>query len=194
MLTADALGPGQSDEFIRLGRPFPPNLRPGNHDPALGGRGNFRDFKRDVGFADIGFLQEASGLPVVVKGVVHPQDIRQCVAAGAGAIWVSNHGGRQMDGVPGAISMLGNAVDAVAGRVPIIFDSGIRRGIDVFKSLALGATAVAVGRPVLWGLAAGGSAGVKNVYAHMSGELRTAMLLSGVAKVTDIKREHLAKT
>ena len=194
VLTADALGPGQSDEFIRLGRPFPPNLRPGNHDPALGGRGNFRDFKRDLGFGDIGFLREASGLPVVVKGVVHPQDIRQCLEAGAGAIWVSNHGGRQMDGVPGAISMLGNAADAVAGRVPVIFDSGIRRGIDVFKSLALGATAVAVGRPVLWGLAAGGSAGVKSVYAQLSGELRTAMLLSGVAKVTEIKREHLAKT
>lgn len=193
VLTADALGPGQSDEFIRLGRPFPPNLRPGNHDPALGGRGNFRDFKRDLGFGDISFLREASGLPVVVKGVVHPQDIRQCLAAGAGAIWVSNHGGRQMDGVPGAISMLGNAVDAVAGRVPVIFDSGIRRGIDVFKARALGATAVAVGRPVLWGLAAGGAAGVKNVYAHLSGELRTAMLLSGVAGVTDIKREHLAK-
>jgi len=193
VLTADALGPGQSDEFIRLGRPFPPNLRPGNHDPARGGRGNFFELKRDLSFGDIGFLREASGLPVVVKGVVHPQDIRQCHAAGASAIWVSNHGGRQMDGVPGAISTLRDAVDAVAGRVPVVFDSGIRRGIDVFKALALGANAVALGRPVLWGLAAGGAGGVKNVYAHLTGELRTALLLSGVAKVTDLRREHLAR-
>ena len=82
------------------------------------------------------------------------------------------------------------AVDAVAGRVPVILDSGIRRGIDVFKALALGATAVAVGRPVLWGLAAGGAGGVKSVYSHLAGEMKSAMLLSGVAKVTDIKREH----
>jgi len=191
VLTADALGPGQSDDFIRLGRPFPPSLRPGNHDPALGGHGNFADQKRDLNFSDIGFLREAAGLPVVVKGIVHPQDIRECLAAGAAGIWVSNHGGRQMDGVPGAISMLRPAVDAVEGRVPVIFDSGIRRGIDVFKALAMGATVVAVGRPVLWGLTCGGALGVKSVYAHMSAELKSAMLLSGVAKVTALKREHL---
>jgi isopentenyl diphosphate isomerase/L-lactate dehydrogenase-like FMN-dependent dehydrogenase len=79
----------------------------------------------------------------------------------------------------------------VAGRAPVIVDSGIRRGIDVFKALALGATVVAVGRPVLWGLAAGGAGGVKSVYGHLAGEMKSAMLLSGVAKVTDIKREHV---
>jgi isopentenyl diphosphate isomerase/L-lactate dehydrogenase-like FMN-dependent dehydrogenase len=71
---------------------------------------------------------------------------------GRGGVWVSNHGGRQIDGVPGAISLLQPTVDVVEGRVPVIFDSGIRRGIDVFKAVALGATVVAVGRPVLWGL------------------------------------------
>jgi lactate oxidase len=194
VLTADALGAGQSDDFIRIGWPLPPDLRPGkgNHDPALGGRGNFLDLKYDFGFSDIGFLRKASGLPVVVKGVVHPHDIRECLAAGAAGIWISNHGGRQMDGVPAAISMLRPAVDAVDGRVPVILDSGIRRGIDVFKALAIGATAVAVGRPVLWGLTCGGSLGVRSVYAHISAELKSAMLLSGVAKVTALKREHLA--
>jgi lactate oxidase len=192
VLTADALGPGQSDDFIRLGRPFPPNLRPGNHDPALGGHGNFADQKRDLSFSDIGFLHEASGLPVVVKGIVHPQDVRECLGAGAAGIWISNHGGRQMDGIPGAISMLRPAVDAVEGRVPVIFDSGIRRGIDVFKAVALGATVVAVGRPVLWGLTCGGALGVKGVYTHISAELKSAMLLSGVAKVAALNREHLA--
>jgi L-lactate oxidase len=194
VLTADALGAGQSDEFIRIGWPLPPDLRPGkgNHDPALGGRGDFLNLKYDISFSDISFLRETSGLPVVVKGVVHPQDIRACLAAGAACIWVSTHGGRQMDGVPGAISLLGPAVDAVEGRAPVILDSGIRRGIDVFKALAMGATVVAIGRPVLWGLACGGALGVKSVYAHISAELKSAMLLSGVAKVSALKREHLA--
>ena len=191
VLTADALGPGASDEFIRLGRPFPPGIGPGNHDPQRGGRGNFFDFKRDLSFSDIGFLHEASGLPVAVKGLLNVEDIRASLAAGAAAIWVSNHGGRQIDGVPASITMLRPAVDVVEGRVPVILDSGVRRGIDVFKALALGATTVAVGRPVLWGLAAGGAGGVKSVFAHLAGEMKSAMLLSGVAKVTDIKRAHV---
>jgi L-lactate oxidase len=191
VLTADALGPGASDEFIRLGRPFPPGIGPGNHDPQRGGRGNFFDFKHDLSFSDIGFLREASGLPVAVKGLLNVEDIRQSITAGAAAIWVSNHGGRQIDGVPASISMLRPAVDAVGGRVPVILDSGARRGIDVFKALALGASVVGIGRPALWGLAAGGAGGVKSVYSHLAGEVRSAMLLSGVAKVTDIKREHV---
>ena len=191
VLTADALGPGASDEFVRLGRPFPSNVGPGNHDAARGGRGNFADKKRDLSFDDIGFLREASGLPVIVKGLLSVEDIRQSLAAGAAGIWVSNHGGRQIDGVPATISMLRAAVDAVEGRVPVVLDSGVRRGIDIFRALALGATAVAIGRPVLWGLAVGGGAGVKSVYAHLAGELKSAMLLSGVAKVGDIRREHV---
>ena len=127
VLTADALGPNQSDEYVRYGSPGAPGRTQGNHDPALGGRGNFRDFKFDIGYSDITFLREASGLPVIVKGVVHPEDIRQSIAAGAGGIWISNHGGRQIDGVPAAITMLRPAVDVVAGRVPIVFDSGIRQ-------------------------------------------------------------------
>jgi len=193
VLTADALGPGQSDEFIKLGRPFPPGLTAGNHDPALGGHGNFGNQKRDLSFGDITFLREASGLPVVVKGVVQPDDIRQSLAAGAAGIWVSNHGGRQMDGVPASMSMLRAALDAVAGRVPVLLDSGVRRGIDIFRALALGATAVGIGRPALWGLADGGSLGVKGVYAQLAAELKSVLLLSGVAKVTNLNRDNLAK-
>jgi isopentenyl diphosphate isomerase/L-lactate dehydrogenase-like FMN-dependent dehydrogenase len=128
-----------------------------------------------------------------VKGVVQPDDIRESLASGAAGIWVSNHGGRQMDGVPASISMLRTAVDTVAGRVPVLLDSGIRRGIDVFRALALGATAVGIGRPALWGLINGGSLGVKSVYAQLAFELKSAMLLSGVAKVSDLKRDNLAK-
>jgi len=191
VLTADALGAGQSDDYIALGRPRDANLQPGNHDPARGGRGNFANMKRDLSFSDIGFLHEASGLPVITKGVVEPADVREAIASGAAAIWVSNHGGRQIDGVPGSITMLRPAADAVEGRVPVIFDSGIRRGIDIFKARAMGATVVAVGRPVLWGLACGGAKGVKSVYAQLAGELKATMLLAGVAKVADLKRENI---
>jgi L-lactate oxidase len=193
VLTADALGPGQSDDYIALGRPRDPALTAGNHDPALGGHGNFSDMKRNLSFSDITFLREASGLPVLVKGVVQPDDIRQSLAEGAAGIWVSNHGGRQMDGGPASIGMLRAAVDAVAGRVPIVLDSGIRRGIDIFKALSLGASAVGIGRPALWGLINGGSLGVKGVYAQLAFELKSTMLLSGVAKVTNLNRDNLAK-
>jgi lactate oxidase len=191
VLTADALGPGQSDDYIALGRPRDLNLTAGNHDPARGGRGNFRDFKRDLSFKDITFLREASGLPVIVKGVVEPVDIRESLDAGAGAIWISNHGGRQLDGVPASLTMLGPAADAVAGRVPLILDSGIRRGIDVFRALASGATVVGVGRPVLWGLICGGAQGVASVYRQLATELTNAMLLAGVAKVTALRGDNL---
>ena len=132
-------------------------------------------------------------MPVLVKGVVQPDDIRQSLAEGAAGIWVSNHGGRQMDGGPASISMLRAAVDAVGGRVPVVLDSGIRRGVDIFKALSLGATAVGIGRPALWGLIDGGSLGVKSVYAQLAFELKSTMLLSGVAKVTNLSRDNLAK-
>ena len=87
--------------------------------------------------------------------------------------------------------MLGPAADALGGSVPIILDSGVRRGIDIFKALALGANVVSVGRPVLWGMTAGGSAGVKGVFTQLAAELKAAMLLSGVAKATDIHRDFV---
>ncbi len=193
VFTADSLGAGNADDYVRLGSYKPPELTFANHDPAKGGRGKFNDFKWDVSFDDIKYLRDLSGLPVIVKGVTHPADVQKAVRAGASAIWVSNHGGRQIDGVPASISTLEPAAKAVAGKVPIIFDSGIRRGIDVLKALALGASVVAIGRPVLWGLINGGSLGVKSVYDFLGGELKNAMLLSGVDKLADIKRELVTR-
>jgi len=193
VLTADALGPGASDDYIRLGRPFPPALRvPGNHDPAQGGRGNFFDLKRDLSYGDIDFLHEASGLPVVVKGLLSAEDVTRALEHGAAAIWVSNHGGRQMDGVPASVSVLRAAVDAAAGRAPVILDGGVRHGIDAFKALALGATCVAIGRPVAWGMAVGGAQGVKSVYAYLVAQLRSTMLLSGTPTISAINRQFVA--
>jgi lactate oxidase len=191
VLTADALGPGQSDDYIKFGRPRPAIWGSGNHDPARGGRGNFEDQKRDLSYDDIGFLHEAAGLPVVVKGLLRPEDVGQAIGAGAAGIWVSNHGGRQMDGVPASITALRPAVDVVAGRVPVILDSGVRRGIDVVKALAIGANVVAIGRPAMWASAVGGPHGVKSAYAQFAAELRQAMMLTGVAKVTDLNRSSV---
>lgn len=96
-----------------------------------------------------------------------------------------------MDGGPGSFTMLRSAVDTVEGRVPIIFDSGVRRGVDVFKAVSMGATVCAVGRPVLWSLMCGGNPGVKSLYEWMAGELHSTMLLSGVGKATDLKRRNI---
>lgn len=191
IITADALGPGSSDEFIRLGRPFPPNFSFGNHDPRYGGSGNFRNQKIELTPDDIGFVRSVTGLPVIVKGIMRAADADVAIKAGAAAIQVSNHGGRQLDGVPGAITVLRDVVQMVNGRVPVIFDSGIRRGIDVFRALALGAQAVAVGRPALYGLALGGAPGVRSVIEHLRDELQLTMLLAGAKSVKSLSPQYL---
>jgi L-lactate oxidase len=191
VLTADAVGPGVSDEFIRLGRPRPAHLTYGNHDPALGGQGDVLNQKQGLSYSDISFLKEISGLPVIVKGIQHAEDVAECLAAGAAAAWVSNHGGRQLDGVPSTISVLREICDAVEGRVPVILDSGVRRGIDVIRCLALGAAAVAIGRPLLWGSAAGGALGVKSVFDHLRNEIQWAMVLTGVSQISELGRAHI---
>lgn len=191
VFTADAIGPGTSDGFTRLGKLFPPGMTFGNNDPRYGGRGSFIAQKTALTLDDIGWIREVTGLPVVVKGLLRAKDAAEAISAGAAAVQVSNHGGRQIDGVPASITVLPDVVDAVGGRVPVIFDSGIRRGIDVFRALALGATAVGVGRPVLFGAALGGAGGVQNVLQHLNTEFRTAMLLAGVQTVGRIGRDNL---
>jgi lactate oxidase len=191
VLTADAIGPGLSDEFVRMGLPFPPGMTFGNNDPRFGGRGSFLAQKTAMTLDDIGTIRAITGLPVVVKGIMRPVDARDAVAAGAAAIQVSNHGGRQIDGVPASISVLSEVVDTVGGEIPVIFDGGIRRGIDVFRALALGATAVATARPVLYGAALGGASGVASVLEHLRDEFRATMLLAGTQTVADIKRDCL---
>lgn len=191
IVTADALGPAMSDEFMRLGRPFPPGFSFGNHDPRHGGSGNFLNQKVDLTPADIEFVRSVSGLPVIVKGIMRGADADLAIKAGAAAIQVSNHGGRQIDGVPGSISVLREVVKVVDGRVPVLFDSGIRRGIDVLRTLALGAQAVAVGRPVLYGLAVGGAPGVRAVVEHLRDELQLAMLLAGAKSLKSLAPDYL---
>jgi 4-hydroxymandelate oxidase len=140
-------------------------------------------------WSDVEWLRSIAPIPLIVKGVLAPQDAVLAVEHGASAVMVSNHGGRQLDSVPAAITMLRAIVDAVDGRAEVLLDGGVRRGTDVLKALALGARAVAVGRPVLWGLTLGGEAGVRAVLEHIRGEVDLAMALSGCATIADVTRD-----
>ena len=191
ILTADALGPGQPDNFKAMGSPFRPDKNFGNHDPKKGGFSNFFDQKTSLTTKDIKFIKSFTGLPVVVKGILRPDDADKFIRAGADAIQVSNHGGRQIDGVPASMTALPAIAKVVNNRVPIILDGGVRRGIDVVRALAMGADAVAVGRPVLYGLGLGGAQGVQSVLEFLEQDLKTAMLLSGAAKLSDLNPSYI---
>src|SRR5207302_10903772 len=109
-------------------------------------------------------------LPIVLKGILHPDDAQRALDAGMDGVWVSTHGGRQVDGSVAALDALPAVVEAVQGRVPVLLDSGVRGGADVFRALALGATAVGVGRPYVYGLALAGEAGGRQVLANFMAE------------------------
>jgi 4-hydroxymandelate oxidase len=135
---------------------------------------------------DLEWLQSLSPLPLVVKGILRGDDALRAVEHGAKAVIVSNHGGRQLDGAIATIDALSEVVAAVGDKAEVLVDGGIRRGTDVLKALALGAKAVLLGRPVLWGLAVGGEAGVRHVLELLRDELDLAIALSGCAKLQDI--------
>ncbi len=141
--------------------------------------------------ADIQYVKKMSGLPVIVKGIQSPEDADTAIKAGADAIWVSNHGGRQLDSGPSSIDVLPAIAKVVNKRVPIVFDSGVRRGSHVFKALASGADVVAVGRPILYGLNLGGAEGVNSVIQQLNKELRINMMLGGARNVKEIQATHL---
>lgn len=139
-------------------------------------------------WADIEWLRKISKLPVIVKGLVRPDDAQRAVFSGAAAVVVSNHGGRQLDTAPATIKVLESVVQAVDSRAEVYVDGGVRRGTDVVKALALGARAVLVGRPILWGLAVNGRAGVADVLAMLRRELDLAMALCGSSNLAEIDR------
>ncbi|MEF9902252.1 alpha-hydroxy acid oxidase [Streptomyces sp. P9-A2] len=132
-----------------------------------------------LSWADLDWLREHTRLPLVLKGVLDPADAERAAARGADALVVSNHGGRQLDGALPALDALPTVAEAVAGRCEVLFDSGVRSGTDVLKALALGADGVLLGRPVLWGLAAGGHRGVLRVLQLLGEELESALALAG---------------
>lgn len=143
-------------------------------------------------WVDLEWLRGLTRLPILVKGIVDPEDARRALAAGMDGIVVSNHGGRALDGVPAAIDLLAPVVDAVAGAVPVLMDGGVRRGIDVLRALALGARAVLIGRPQVFALAAAGAPGVAHVLRILRAELELAMALTGCRDLGAIDRTVLA--
>jgi L-lactate dehydrogenase (cytochrome) len=142
-------------------------------------------------WSDLAWLREQWGGPFVVKGVMHVDDARRAVDIGADAISVSNHGGNNLDGTPASLRALPAVVDAVGQEVEVLLDGGIRRGSDVVKALALGARAVLIGRAYLWGLAAGGEAGVKNVLEILRSGIDEALVGLGRASIHDLVPEDL---
>lgn len=150
--------------------------------------------RSNITWEDLKFLRQHTKLPIVLKGILHADDARLAVQHGADGIIVSNHGGRQIDGEIASIDALPGVVAAVSGKIPVLFDSGVRGGADVFKALALGARAVCLGRPYVYGLALAGEAGVREVIANVLAEFDLALGLAGVSSVRDISRDCLRRT
>jgi lactate 2-monooxygenase len=153
--------------------------------------GGFSDLSHT--WEDIAYLKESTSLPIVLKGILHPDDARLAIQHGADGIIVSNHGGRQVDGSIGALDALPGVVDATAGEIPVLFDSGIRRGADVFKALALGAKAVLIGRPFMWGLAVDGADGVREVMQRILADFDITMTLCGCRELSKVTSEMLVR-
>lgn len=196
ILTADATVMGNREKDKRNDFVFPfdmpivsRHLRGSVEDESL--NNIYLESKQRINPDDIGLIAEYSELPVLVKGIQAPEDALKALDAGAAGIWVSNHGGRQLDGAPGSFEMLEGIAKVVDKRVPIIFDSGIRRGEHVFKALASGADIVAIGRPVLYGLALGGWKGVASVFNYFEEDLERVMQLAGTQTVEAIKKSEL---
>ena len=139
----------------------------------------------------LSFLRHHTKLPILLKGIMNEEDAELAVSAGMEGIIVSNHGGRQIDGAIGALDALKGIVDRVGSKVPVLFDSGIRGGADIFKALSLGATAVCVGRPYIYGLAIAGEAGVRSVFQNLLAELDLTMGLAGCKTIAEAKAGSL---
>jgi 4-hydroxymandelate oxidase len=169
-----------------------PNLAAPDDPDTANVLAHIADFDTSITFDDLARFGEWSGLPVVVKGILRGDDATACVASGAAAIAVSNHGGRTLDGVVATADVLAEIADAVGGAVEVYVDGGIRSGVDVVKALAAGARAVMVGRPVLWGLAIGGEEGAAQVLSRFVDELTRAMAFCGAAGAEQVTRELLA--
>src|SRR5262245_18019021 len=175
----------QRNQFFDL----PDGLHCANLKVANDNRYRSIEFDPALSWSDIRWVCASTRLPVVLKGILHPRDAVLAIENGASAIMVSNHGGRQLDGVAATIELLPAIAAVTAKRVPIILDGGVRRGTDILKALALGATTVAIGRPVIWGLAAAGSSGVAEVLNFLKQDLLNALLLD--RKSTRLNSSHL---
>lgn len=196
VLTVDAPVQGSRDRERRAVFQLPPGIAAVNLPPPVqqtDARGSLFDtlLRHSPTWDEIDWLRGQTTLPILLKGITHPDDARLCLEHGASGLIVSNHGGRTLDTMPATATLLPDIVAAVAGRAPVLVDGGIRRGTDVFKALALGASAVLVGRPVLHGLATGGAQGVAHVLRLLIDELEITMALCGCRTLDQIADHHL---
>jgi len=175
-----------SPDILNINMPGSPMARTFYH-PDFAGRVLY-----SATWRELEWLVKRSPVPVIVKGVLRAGDAVRCVECGARAIMVSNHGGRHLDTTVTTAAAIGEVAAGLSGKAEVYVDGGIRRGTDIFKALALGARAVMIGRPVIWGLAVDGSDGVKDVLEHLRVELVRAMQLSGTARLKDITPDFLA--
>ncbi|KAG8583954.1 hypothetical protein GDO81_008606 [Engystomops pustulosus] len=201
-LTVDTPYLGRRLDDVRNRFQLPPHLRMKNfetEDLAFSSKQGYGDdsglavyvsqaIDASIKWEDIEWLKGLTSLPIVAKGILRADDAREAVKRGVSGILVSNHGARQLDGVPATIDVLQDIVKAVDGKAEVYLDGGVRKGTDVLKALALGAKAVFVGRPVLWGLAYQGKDGVKEVLGILREEFHLAMTLSGCCNVKEIDR------
>jgi isopentenyl diphosphate isomerase/L-lactate dehydrogenase-like FMN-dependent dehydrogenase len=198
-LTVDAPRAGRRERDIRSAFVIPPEVRVPSLDAATGGTAPmsvhevFAQVDPTLTWKDLERLCSEVDVPVLVKGVLTAEDARLAVEHGAGGVIVSNHGGRQLDGVPASLDALPEVVEEVDGRVEVLVDGGIRRGTDALVALALGARAVLVGRPALWGLAVGGEEGARRVLELLNGELELALCLSGCQSPAAVTRAHVSR-
>ncbi|XP_042414380.1 peroxisomal (S)-2-hydroxy-acid oxidase GLO3-like isoform X2 [Zingiber officinale] len=181
VLTVDRPRLGRKEADIKNRFTLPPSLKLKNLEEL-----NIK--KMDM---DVKWLQTITSLPIILKGVMTAEDTQLAVRVGVAGIVVSNHGGRQLDYVPASITCLEEVVKAAQGKVPVFLDGGIHRGTDIFKALALGASGVFIGRPVVFALAADGEAGVRKVLQMLSDELELTMALSGCTSLEQITRNHV---
>ncbi len=197
VLTVDAPRAGRRERDLRTGFAVPPGIdMPGvsaaaGHSVGMTPADFFSLVDTSLTFKDLEALVEAVDLPVLVKGVHTAADARLAIQHGATGVVVSNHGGRQLDGVPAGIDLLEDVVQEVAGDVEVFVDGGVRRGTDVLVALALGARAVLVGRPALWGLAHDGEAGARWVLETLRAELELGLMLLGAASPAQVTRAHV---
>ncbi|MGG5332074.1 lactate oxidase [Enterococcus sp. AZ163] len=198
ILTADSTLGGYREEDIINHFEFPlpmPNLAAYSEKDAAGNGEGIAEIyaaaKQGLIPEDIKKIKDLTNLPVIVKGIQSPEDTEVAISAGADGIWISNHGGRQLDGGPASFDVLPLIAGVVNKRVPIIFDSGVRRGEHIFKALASGADLVAIGRPVIYGLNLGGAEGVTSVFDHLNKELSITMQLAGTKTIEEVKNTRL---
>ena len=187
LLSGQGLANYWTDPVFRAGLEVPPE-----QDPAAAIRCWQQVFADPAQTWDqLATLRQQTRLPILLKGILHPEDARQAVALGIDGLIVSNHGGRQVDGAIGALDALPDIMAAVGSQRPVLFDSGIRTGADIIKALALGAQAVLLGRPYLWGLALAGEAGVREVLQRLLAEFDLTLALAGYRQVSQLSAEAL---